>query len=228
MFAVERTWLVRKLPTWDELFKDEKFVWKNPDEWAVWLVSLLRARNFKRVYDHGCGAGRHLIYLAREGFETYGTDISEVALKRAEEWLRREELHAELKKADMTVISYPDSFFGGVVSAYVVQHNTRANVQKTINEIHRVLCPGGLLYITFISTRSHRYGSGVMIEPDTYIPDTGEDRGVPHHFCDRPDIEDLMKQFHMIKIELNEKGDERWIRHSHWQVMAEKPFSGQQ
>jgi ubiquinone/menaquinone biosynthesis C-methylase UbiE len=209
------------LPSWDELFKEETFVWKEPDEWVTWLVSMLRDRNFRHVYDHGCGAGRHLVYLAREGFETYGSDISDNALKRAEEWLTREGLHAEVKKSDMTIIPYPDEFFGGVVSAYVIQHNTRANMQKAINEIYRVLRPGGLLYITFISTGSHRCGNGVMIEPNTFIPDTGEDRGVPHHFCDRADVEDLLKQFHMIKIELNEKKDERWIHHSHWLVMAE-------
>ena len=29
----------------------------------------------RRVLDLGCGAGRHLVYLAQQGFEMYGTDV---------------------------------------------------------------------------------------------------------------------------------------------------------
>jgi len=66
---------VEIMPTWDELFAQEEFRWKEPHERVVKLVPLLKGRGFHKIYDLGCGTGRHLGFLAHEGFEIYGSDI---------------------------------------------------------------------------------------------------------------------------------------------------------
>ncbi|MDH5460280.1 MAG: methyltransferase domain-containing protein, partial [Candidatus Bathyarchaeota archaeon] len=37
--------------------------------------------NVKSVLDLGCGAGRHCVYLAKNGFDAIGVEISESALR---------------------------------------------------------------------------------------------------------------------------------------------------
>ena len=209
------------MPTWNELFTQEAFRWKNPHEQVVALVSILRERGARRVLDLGCGAGRHTVYLAREGFEVSATDIAENGLSYTREWLARESLSAELKQSDISHIPHPADFFDAVISIYVIYHKTYACMQQVVAEIHRVLKPGGLALISLQSMRGWRYRRGHEIEPNTFILRDGADAGVPHHYSDLAEIADLFEQFAIRKIELEESFEGN-KRHSHWQVLIEK------
>lgn len=206
---------------WNQLFDREGFRWREPHERMGECVELLRDRGFHRILDLGCGAGRHLVYLAKQEFEVYGIDISETGLEHARRWLARERLVAYLSKSDMTQIPFPDGIFDGLISLYVIHHNTLENMRKTVAEIHRVLRPGGLAFLTLLAKRNERPGQGMEIEPDTFIHDAGPDCGVPHHYSDRGEVEELLRGFRILKLDLAEKVDEEG-RHSHWEVLVEK------
>lgn len=209
------------MPTWNELFKQEEYRWKDLNEHVVALVPILKQRGARRVLDLGCGAGRHTVFLAREGFETHGFDIAENGLANTREWLARENLSAELQRGDMETIPYPDEFFDAVVSIYVIYHKTLAGMQRVVAEIHRVLKPGGLALISLQSKRGYRYRFGEEIEPDTFLTNIGADAGEVHHYSDLADIEKLFGQFVIRQIELEEHIEDS-NRHSHWQVVIEK------
>lgn len=55
------------MAVWNEFFKQEEFRWRNPDLNVVQLAKRLKERNALYVLDLGCGAGRHLVYLAKQG-----------------------------------------------------------------------------------------------------------------------------------------------------------------
>lgn len=211
------------MPTWDELFKQEKFRPREPDHGVVRFAKLLREKGARRVLDLGCGAGRHLVYLAKEGFEVHGIDISETGLEHARRWLAREGLTAALKRSDMTEIPYPEGFFDAVISVAVIYHGTLAQMRRAIGEVHRVLKPGGFALLQFKSKRSYRYGRGEEIEPDTFIPDTGEDAGVPHHYSDREEIEELLQKFTIRVINHMERIFEGGHHSGYWEVWVERP-----
>lgn len=213
------------MPTWDELFKQGEFQQQEPYPLVTEFSQLLKERGARRVLDLGCGAGRHLVYLAKEGFDVYGVDISGTALEYTRHWLNQEGLAAELKQSDMTALAYPDGFFDAVISIFVIYHGTVESMTKAIAEIYRVLKAGGLALLTFPSKRSHRYGHGQEIEPGTFIPDIGPDAGILHHYSDREELEDMLKGFAIVKIALverTEKIDNQERRHSHWEVVVEK------
>jgi ubiquinone/menaquinone biosynthesis C-methylase UbiE len=209
------------MPTWNELFTQEEFRWKNPHEQVVALVPLLRERGARRVLDLGCGAGRHTVYLAREGFEVHGCDIAENGLAHTREWLAREKLSAELKQGDIAQIPYPDDFFDAAISVYVIYHKTFAEMQRVVAEIHRVLKRGGIALVSLQSKRGWRYGQGKAIETDTFVLDVGADAGMPHHYSDLAEIEKLFAHFAIRRVEQEEQYEEG-NRHSHWQVVMEK------
>ena len=209
------------MPTWNELFTLDEFRWKNPHEQVVALVPLLRERGARRVLDLGCGAGRHTVYLAREGFEVCAMDIAENGLAHTREWLAREKLAAELKQGDIAQIPYPDESFDAVISIYVIYHEKFAGMQQVVTEIHRVLKRGGVALVSLQSKRGWRYGQGKAIEPDTFVPDVGGDAGMPHHYSNLAEIEKLFGRFVIRKVE-QEEHHEEGKRHSHWQVVMEK------
>jgi ubiquinone/menaquinone biosynthesis C-methylase UbiE len=211
------------MPTWNELFTQEEFRWKHPHEQVVALVPHLRERGARRVLDLGCGAGRHVVYLAREGFAVCGLDIAANGLAHTREWLAREtqSVSAELKQGDISQIPYPDSYFDAVISIYVIYHKTYAGMQGVVAEIHRVLKRGGIALVTLQSKRGYRYRFGEEIEPDTFITSIGADAGMLHHYSDLGEIETLFDRFVIRRVELEEHAEEE-NRHSHWQVVVEK------
>jgi len=142
------------MPEWDELFKEEEFRWAEPNQAVVELVKIFKSRNIKRILDLGCGTGRHLVYLAKQGFEVYGSDVSERGLSYAKRGLEKERLNAIILRSDMTVIPHPDTFFDAVISIYVIYHNTLDNIEKAVSEIRRVLKKNGYLVLTVPRTDS--------------------------------------------------------------------------
>jgi len=124
--------------TWDEQWTETKTIqkWLKPDEMVVQLARSLKAHGFKRAFDLGCGAGRHVILLAREGYEVYASDFSEPAVRYCQEWLRRERLTATVVKNDMMKIPYLDSFFDFVIAYNVIYHTTFNGMKELVRTIH--------------------------------------------------------------------------------------------
>jgi len=164
------------------------------------------------VLDLGCGAGRHVIFFAREGSEVHGLDSSAEALRICRERLRAAGLRATLVHADMRRIPYPDGAFDAAIAIASIYHGTLEDMRRAIAELHRVLRPGGLALLEFKSKRSYRYGKGKEIEPGTFIPDTGEDAGIPHHYSDRGEVEKLLEGFRILEISHVERALFREVR----------------
>jgi len=211
------------MPTWDELLKREEFQQWEPAWAVIRFAKLLRERDLRRILDLGCGAGRHLVFLAREGFEAFGLDSSPVAPELSRGRLEEEGLKAELVQANMTEIPYPDGFFDGVIAIAAVYHGTLSEMRQAVREIHRVLKPGGWALIEFKSKRSYRYGKGREIEPDTFIAEGGGDAGIPHHYSDREEVEELTKEFILHEINHMERIFEGEYHSARWEVWLEKP-----
>jgi SAM-dependent methyltransferase len=213
------------LPEWDELFKQERFRWEEPHDLVVNFAAELKSRGARRVLDLGCGAGRHVVYLAREGFDVCGTDISPRGLEYTRAWLRKEGLQADLQLSDMTVIPYPNGYFDAIISTYVVHHNTLDNIRRCVAEMYRALAPGGRALLTVQSKRGYSYGHGPQLEPDTFLRDVGADAGVPHHYFDEPALRKLFAAFNVVSItpleSVHIQEGQRYLS-AHWLVVVER------
>jgi tellurite methyltransferase len=210
------------MPTWNELFSNEEYVWTNTHEKVIDFANLLKDHKGDRILDLGSGGGRHLVYLAKQGFRVDGMDYSERGLQHSSNWLAREGLDANLTRADMTALPYANNSFDALISIHVIFHNPIALLRKTICEIYRVLRPGGMALLTFQSTRNYRFGRGQKLGPGTYIPDIGGDAGVPHHYMDLSEIGKEMEQFCVLNVNLSENVDGDKRKSSHWEVLAKK------
>lgn len=181
----------------------------------------------KTVLDLGCGAGRHTVYLAQEGFEVYALDISPEGVERTAQWLTREGLQANLQQADITALPYPDDLFDSIVSVSVLHHNTIANIRTAMAEIRRTLRPGGLLFATECAKGDHQDGQGEQIENGTYLaPEDADQPGVPHHFFDEDEVKAQLHGFVVIELERDAQefvdGSGRRALSVHWDILAER------
>ena len=186
---------------WDCFFGDDKHKLRYPDDYVVGFVF----RNFGnindkvrwkgvRILDLGCGTGRHLVFMAREGFSVCGFDYSKDALNVARSFLESHELDADLKEGDMVSLPWSDNYFDAVVAWGVIYFNTLSKIKKTMKEINRVLKPNGRLLASFRSKDNFFYGWGKEIERDTFITVEREREGLIYHFFDEDGVRELFEE----------------------------------
>lgn len=206
---------------WNHILKRQDYSREEPDKLVTQFTKLLKNKNAKRVLDLGCGAGRHVIYLAKQGFETYGIDISKTGLKQAKNRLKTEKLNAALIKCDMKTLPYIPNCFDAVISLYTIYHNTQKDIKTTITETHRTLNKNGTILLNFQSKRSSKHGKGTKIEENTYIQENEPEKGIIHHFVDKAEIHELLKGFKIVELQLKERQVEKYLQ-SRWIVSATK------
>jgi len=205
---------------WNQILREEWYSQEEPEEVVVNFVTSLKMRNQKpRVLDLGCGAGRHLIYMATQGFEAHGIDISETGLNLTRDRLRKRNLEAHIVKCTMNLLPYVDSCFDAVISLHTIYHQKLKGIQETTSEIHRTLKKKGLILINFLTKRTYSYGKGVKVEENTFVEQEGVEKGVLHHFTDEEEIQRLFEDFKIINLKLSEKEVEGKLR-SRWTLVA--------
>ena len=76
---------------------------------------------------------------------------------------------ADLHVGDYAQLPWPDSTFDGVIENVSLYCNPSAAIELALNEVHRVLRPGGPFLSSCFSDRTWGYGTGNMIERDGFV-----------------------------------------------------------
>lgn len=95
----------------------------------------------KKVLEVGCGVGTDLSQFAEHGAVVTGIDLSEKSVVLAKKRFEIFGLKGDLKVGDAENLPFVDNQFDLVYSIGVLHHTP--DTQKAINEIYRVLKPGG-------------------------------------------------------------------------------------
>lgn len=95
----------------------------------------------RRVLDAGCGSGDMLAYLAGAGADVCGFDPAAGMVAAA----RRRLPDADIRRADLSAVPWPDATFDIVVSVNAVQF--AADIDAAVAELVRVCRPGGALVL---------------------------------------------------------------------------------
>jgi len=189
--------------SWDAIFRRQGHVFTEPHWDIPQIGQRLKDKGLARVLDLGCGTGRHVVYLARHGFSVYGLDNSPRAVEMTAEWLARENLCANLQVQEMTeTFPYKDRFFDAILSIQVIHHADIASIRQIVGEMERVLKPGGFLFVTVPKQRNQgkRFR---QIEPNTFIPLDGDEKGLPHHYFTPQELHECFAHFEIADIHLD-------------------------
>jgi predicted SAM-dependent methyltransferase len=108
---------------------------------------------------------------------------------------------------------YTDNFFDAVISIQVIHHNLMREIMITVREINRILKKGGLIFITFPRLKD---GGRIdewnlkKVEENTYIPQAGPEKDLPHHFFTIDEVHDVFSSFELLEI-YNDRKNHRAI-----------------
>jgi ubiquinone/menaquinone biosynthesis C-methylase UbiE len=109
----------------------------------------------KKVLDVGCGNGYVLSKYATEGADVHGVDLTQAAIDLTCKRFENLNLNGNFRVADAQALPFSDDTFDCVCSMGVLHHVP--NTQKAVDEIFRVLKPGGRLIVMFYHRNSAKY-----------------------------------------------------------------------
>jgi ubiquinone/menaquinone biosynthesis C-methylase UbiE len=109
-----------------------------------WLVE--KVNGLGVICDMGCGPGQVAHYLHGLGAEICGVDLSREMVRQAQK------LNPDISftQGDMLALTdVADNSYGGIAAFYAIVNLPRPNVVEALRELRRVLCPNGVLLLTF-------------------------------------------------------------------------------
>ncbi|MFL9694705.1 class I SAM-dependent methyltransferase, partial [Aeromonas veronii] len=77
-----------------------------------------------RILEVGCGSGANIWMLAKEGFDTWGIDLSSAGIDLCKQVIASWNVNAQLDVGSMTELPYPDGYFDAIVDVVSMQHLT--------------------------------------------------------------------------------------------------------
>jgi ubiquinone/menaquinone biosynthesis C-methylase UbiE len=112
------------------------------------FLSLLERRGVSgSVLDVGCGNARNVIAFAEKGYQAYGIDISNEALKRARKHVELRNIPVDLRNGSVLNLPYPDNHFDVILDFGCLHHLRKSQWRLYLKNILRVIKDGGYYYL---------------------------------------------------------------------------------
>ncbi|PYQ97519.1 MAG: hypothetical protein DMF95_09945 [Acidobacteria bacterium] len=126
-------------------------------EYAPWMFEVMEfgRHSGESVLEIGGGLGTDLSQFARHGARVTDVDLSAGHLEHAKENFTLRGLEGEFMHHDAEHLPFPDNAFDVVYSNGVIHHTP--NTHRVVNEIRRVLKPGGKAIVMMYAENSWHY-----------------------------------------------------------------------
>ena len=143
---------------WNTLHENPRYWPEYPSERVVqWAFNEFdREEGDVKILDHGCGTGRHTIFLKENGFDVEGCDVSKNGLEVAGIRTIGRNLEIPYTLFDGVTLPYLSESFDGLVSYGVLYYMDKDAVGVVIDEIKRVLKDSGKALVVVRSSTDSR------------------------------------------------------------------------
>jgi SAM-dependent methyltransferase len=210
-------------PAWDALHELPRF----RPAWPSESVVRFAARHLQpgsAVLDAGAGAGRHTAFLLGQGHRTTATDLSGSGLRHARSAVGDPD-GAAFVHAKVQGLPFRTACFDGVVCHGVLMYTDAAGYQRGVDELRRVLRPGGWLFASVRTSDDMRRSLGPEVEPGTVRIESAEtdEQGMLQHLLDRDGVDHVFGGFAELVVDrLDHTSGGGAIRNSDWLIEARR------
>lgn len=196
---------------WEQTHTDPRFLPRFPHEvviqWTFRNFPMNKASSFK-LLDVGCGAGRHALFWAKEGYNAFAVDYSSTGIAVVKERAAAQGLRlvTEVCSADNLLI--PDNSIDGLLCFGVLYYLSYDLVEKALQEFHRVLKPGGKMFLITRTNEDSRIQHTEYLGNNMYkilslsddAPSKAEEEMTMTFLSDQ-DIRKLLNPFHSVAVD---------------------------
>ena len=186
---------------WEERFREEGRIWgDSPSPTTTGAIELFRNAGGHNVLVPGSGYGRNADAFARAGFAVTGIEISETAVAMARQGYPDVRYH----QGSVLDMPFDDSMYDGIYCfnlLHLFRKNDRAVILQRCRE---QLNDGGLLFFVVLSDKDPGFGTGRMVEEDTFESKPGREV----HYYSEDDLVSAFRDFTIIRTGMIEEPED--------------------
>lgn len=171
----------------------------------------------KPVLEVGCGMGTMAMNWAKKGANIHAIDLSQQSIEQTRERFRILNLEGDIRQSDARELPFESNQFSYVYSWGVLHHSP--DINKSFEEIYRVLVPGGQVGIMLYNRNSLlfryfiQYNEGFLHFENNFLNllqlasrygDGYMEEGNPHTYpvTKKEVLNEIMPQYKNLKIKL--------------------------
>ena len=187
-----------------------------------------RERSSVTILEVGCGTASNIWFAAREGFQVAGIDSSASAIATARAWFAEDGLAGDLRVSDFCSLPFGGASFDLAIDRSAISCVGRSSARQAMQEIHRVLKPGGHFLFTPYADSHSSAASGRPGRDGLTTDITGGTVAGAGAICfySRRDVIDVLADAWTIesmrKVEIAELLNGPSDVHAEWRVIAAK------
>ncbi len=130
-------------------------------EWHIPAAADFAGSRGLKVLEIGCGLGTDGAQFAKAGAAYTGVDLTDAAIELAQKRFELFGLEGDFQVADAEKLNFPDQSFDVVYSHGVLHHTP--DIEAAVQEVHRVLKPGGRAIVMLYHRGSYNYRVGIRL-----------------------------------------------------------------
>ena len=160
---MEQVYRKKSLEYWDNVHKEYDRATIKVDDWLEKFDDIIMGTQ-KPILDLGCGGGNDTLYLISKGKQVISCDQSPSAINN----IRKNfpEVYDAKCFNMLDGLPFEDEAFDVVIADLCLHYFLKSDTEKILNDIRRILTPGGhlILRVNSINDVLHGAGQGPEIE----------------------------------------------------------------
>lgn len=186
--------MIEQKEFWNSQFEKNTSPKPKYDLWLDKYTDILEQSKDTHIIDLGCGLGGDSLYLLERGHKVISCDISDIALERVKENVPGSQTMAVNM---LEGLPFDNSTTKIIIADLCLHYFYWKDTIRIVDEIKRVLIPGGYLLARVNSTKDINYGAGQgnILEENYYVTE-----GNMKRFFNRERIEKLFIEWEIMHI----------------------------
>jgi 2-polyprenyl-3-methyl-5-hydroxy-6-metoxy-1,4-benzoquinol methylase len=184
---------------WNQRFDKEEFIFgKEPNEYLT-----LQTRSYLKPNDKvlciADGEGRNGVWLAKQGIKVVGFDASDIALKKAKQFAKDNQVEVEYSFSDTDSFTWHENAYDAVIGIFIQFADPQMR-KRIFQQTYMALKPGGFFILQGYT-------------PKQLVYKTGGPSLIEHLYTEEM-IRDLAREFQILDLRCYEKELNEGARHA--------------